>query len=107
MLSIVECVGVLLFGFAVATEHFFDLVDVEFFHQVACWTAVFTWVEFSWLFSEHLANSSGECQTRVAIDVDFANSALSSLAELFFWNTYSVRKCAAVSVDDVNVFLWN
>ena len=93
--------------FVVRAKHVNDLVLVHLLHEVASRTAVLTRVELTWLVVEYLANSSGECQTRVAIDVDFANSALSSLAELFFWNTYSVRKCATVSVDDVNVFLWN
>ena len=100
-----ECGRVRLFGFAVASEHFFNFVDIELFHQVASRTAIFAWVEFCGLFSEHFAHCCGECQTRVAVDVDFANSALCSLAELFFRNTYGIGQRTAVGVDDVDIFL--
>ena len=80
---------------------------VHLFHEVTCRTAVLTRIEFTWLFSEYLANSSSEGKTRVRVDVDLANSALRSLAELLFRNTNCIGELTTVSVDDVNLFLRN
>ena len=80
---------------------------VHLFHEVTSGTAVLAGVEFTRLVVEHLAHGSGECQTRVRVDVDFANGALGSLAELLFGDTHCIGELAAVLVDDINVFLRN
>ena len=49
----------------VRTQHFLDFVAVEFTHQIACGTAVLTRVKLTRLLGKHLANGSGEGQTRV------------------------------------------
>ena len=49
----------------VRTKNFNDLVFIKLLHVVASWTEILTWVEFSGLFSEYLANSSGHSKTRV------------------------------------------
>lgn len=41
---------------------------VHFLHEVTCRTAVLTWVEFTWFFSEYLTYSSGEGQGWKAFD---------------------------------------
>jgi hypothetical protein len=54
---------------------------------------------------EYATYGSGHGQTRVRVDVDFANGALSSLAELFLGDTDSVGELTTEGVDFVNVFL--
>jgi len=62
-------------------------------------------VELGGLLGEDLANGSGHGQTRVGVDVDLANGAGGSLAELLFGDTYGVGELTAILVDDVDFFL--
>lgn len=92
---------------AVRTEHIGDLVLVQIHHVLTGLAAVLTRVEVFWVFIECLANTSGEGETRVGVDVDLADSTLGSPAELILWNTDSVWQFTTVLVDDVNILLWN
>ena len=56
---------------------------------------------------EYLANGSGEGQTRVRVDVNLANGALRSLAELLLGDTNCVRQLATVLVNHVYILLRN
>ncbi len=96
-----------LFGFAVGTEHVDDFVLVKLLHLVAGRAEVFAGVELTGLVVEDLADSGGHGQTGVGVDVDFANGALGSLAELLFGDTDGIGELAAVGVDDVDIFLGN
>ena len=91
----------------VRTEHIGDLVLVQIHHVLTGLAAVLTRVEVFWVFIECLANTSGEGETRVGVDVDLADSTLGSPAELILWNTDSIWQFTAVLVDDVNILLWN
>ncbi len=96
-----------LLGFAVAAKHLDNLVLVELGHLVACRTTILAWVELARFLVEYLAHCSSECQAAVAVDVDLANGALSSLAELLLRNTYCIGQLATVSVDGVDILLGN
>ena len=103
-IKVLEVLG-LLGELVVAAEHIGNFVLVEFYHEVASGTAVFAGVELSWLFGKHLANGGSEGQAAVAVDVDFANSAGCSLAELLFRNTYCVGQLSAIGVNHVHILL--
>ena len=92
---------------AVAAKNVDDLVHIEFLHLVACRTEVLAGIEFARFLVEYLADCCGHCKTAVGVDVDLADSALGSLAELLFGDTYCIGKFAAMSVDDVDIFLRN
>ena len=49
----------------VRTKHVDDLVLVHLLHLIASGTTELTRVELTWFVVKHLANSSGEGQTRV------------------------------------------
>ena len=57
--------------------------------------------------SQSLTHTCCVSQTGVGVDVDLANSALCSLAELLLGNTNSVGQLASVLVDDVDILLRN
>ena len=82
-------------------------MHVELFHLVASGAEVFTGIELTRLVMEYLADCCGHCKTAVRVDVDLADCALGSLAELLLGDTYCVRKVAAVLIDDVDIFLRN
>ena len=92
---------------AVAAKNVDDLVHIEFLHLVACRTEVLAGIEFARFLVEYLADCCGHCKTAVGVDVDLADSTLGSLAELLFGDTYCIGKFAAMSVDDVDIFLRN
>ena len=89
------------------TENFFVLADVQFFQTGTGRTEIFARVEFARLVSENLADGSGHSQTAVGVDVDFANCALGSSAELIFADTDSIFEFTAVFVDDLDQILRN
>ena len=82
-------------------------MHIELLQLVTSGTQVLAGVELSRVVNEDLAYSSGHSQTAVRVDVDLANSALSSLAELLLGNTYCVLQSTTVSVDDLHVLLGN
>ena len=47
----------------VRAEHIGNLVLVHLLHEVACRSAILTWVELSWFVVEYLTNSSSEGKT--------------------------------------------
>ena len=59
------------------------------------------------VLSQVLTDSSSHSQTRVRVDVDLANSALRSLAELLLGDTYCVGQVTTELVDSVNLVLRN
>ena len=91
----------------VATQNLNNLVSVKALHLFASGTAVLAGVKLTGLLVEDLAHCSSESETAVAVDVDLANSALCSLAQLLLGDTYSVRHLATVVVDDLNILLGN
>lgn len=97
----------LLKGFVFRAEHSLDFVLIEFLHVVASRAEVFAGVKFSGIKCEDFADSGGHGQTAVGVDVDFADSAFGSFAELFFGNTDCIGKFATVLVDGFNFFLRN
>ena len=101
------CYAESLLGFAIAAKHFDDFVLVELSHLIASGTAVLAWVELAWFLSEDFAHRSCEGEAAVAVDIDFAHGALCGLAELLLGDTYCIGHLASVSVDDVNILLWN
>ena len=80
---------------------------VELLHIVASRSEVLAWVELSWLLSEYLADSCSHCKTAVGVDVNLANCALGSLAELLLRNTDSIGELASKLVDSINLVLRN
>ena len=78
---------------------------VEFLHVLAGRAEVFARVKFTRFFGKHAAYGSRHGQAGVRVDVDFANSALGSLAQLLFGNAYGIGQFAAELVDGVNLFL--
>ena len=59
------------------------------------------------MVSQRLTHTCCVSQARVGVDVDLADSALGSLAELILGDTDSVGELAAVLVDDVDILLWD
>ena len=94
-----------LFSLAVGAKHVDDFVLVELLHVVAGRTEVLAGVELSGLLGENLAHSGGHGETAVGVDVDLANGALGSLAELFFGDTDGIGELAAIFVDGVDILL--
>ena len=97
----------LLSQLAVRTEHVDDFVLVQLLHLVASRTQILARVELSGLLGKYLADSSRHGQTRVRVDVNLADSRLSSLTQLVFGDTDSSFQLAAVLVDHVYIFLRN
>ena len=102
---LLSIIGFKLLGLAVATQHLNDFVLVELGHLVASRTAVLAGIKLARFLNEHLANGSGEGQTAVTVDVDLANGALGSLAQLVLGDTYGIGQVATVGVDDVDILL--
>ena len=82
-------------------------MDVHLLHVVTSRSEILTWIEVRWVLSEMLADSSGHGKTRVGVDVDLADSALGSFAELLLGDTDSIGQLATISIDGVDLFLWN
>ena len=80
---------------------------IEFLHEVTGYAAVFARIELTRLLGQHLTHSSGEGETRVGVDIDLANSALRSLAQLLLRYTYCIGQLAAECVDGINLVLGN
>ena len=93
--------------FVVRTKHLLNLMDVELLHVVTRRTEILAWIELCGLVSEDLTNSCCHGETRVRVDVDLANCALSGLAELLLRNTYSSLEGTTELVDCVNLVLGN
>ena len=83
---------VLLREFVVRAKHVDDFVLVHLDHFLTCRTAVLARVELARFLSEDTTHGSGERETGVAVNVDFANGGLGCLAQLLFRNTYCVRQ---------------
>ena len=64
-------------------------------------------VEVIRMLYEMLTDTSSQTQTKIRVNVDLADCTLSCLTKLFFRNTDGILQSAAVSVDDLNVFLRN
>ncbi len=82
-------------------------MHVKLLHLVAGRTQVLPGIELTGLLIEDLADGGGHRETAVGVDVDLADSALAGLSELLLGDTDSIRKFAAVGVDDVNILLGN
>ena len=80
-------------------------MHIELLHLVAGRSEVLPGIELTGLLIEDLADGGGHCKTAVGVDVDLADSALGSLAELLLGDTDSVRQLATVGIDDVDIFL--
>ena len=97
----------LLGELAVRTKHIHNLVDVHLLHVLTSWLQVLARIEVIGVLSQVLTDSSSHSQTRVRVDVDLANSALRSLAELLLGDTYCVGQVTTELVDSVNLVLRN
>jgi hypothetical protein len=97
----------LLSELTVRTKYLLDLVDVHLLHVLTSGLQILTRIEVVRMLSEILTDGSGHGKTRVRVDVDLANSALRSLAELLLRNTYSVGQVTTELVDGVNLVLRN
>ena len=82
-------------------------MDVHLLHVLTSGLQVLARIEVIGMLSKVLADSSSHSQTAVRVDVDLANSALRSLAELLLGDTYSVGQVTTVLVDSVNLVLRN
>ena len=82
-------------------------MHVELLQLVASRTQVLAGVELGGLLNHHLAHGSGHSQTAVRVDVDLANGALSSLAQLILGNTDSILQGTTELVDDLYILLGN
>ena len=94
-------------GFSVAAEYVDDLVGD---HILDCLTGGFEilpGIEVIRMFRKVLADRSGHGKANVRVDIDLADSAARSLAELFFRNTNGTGHIAAVFIDFSNEFLRN
>ena len=93
--------------FAVGAEHVHNLVGIHSLHALASLAAILTGIEVLGMFSKRLTYTSSECETGIGVDVDLADGALRSLAELFLGNTYGIGELATELVDDIHLFLGN
>jgi hypothetical protein len=91
----------------IRAEHVSDLLLVHVCHVSTSDLAILTRIEVLRMQSEGLTDTSSVSQTRVRVDVDLADSALSSLAELILWDTNSVGELPSIFVDDVDILLRN
>ena len=88
---------------AIASEHIHNLVDVHLLHVLAGGLQILARIEVSRMLSQVLADGSSHGETRVRVDVDLADSALGSLAELLLGNTDGSVELAAKLVDGVHL----
>ena len=86
-------------------EHFAVFAHIQLFERGTGGTEIFAGVEFSRFFVENFTDGSGHCQTAVRVDVDFANRALGSFAELIFTDTDGIFELSAVFIDDFDQIL--
>ena len=89
---------------AVRTENFFNLVRDEFFDVCATRSEILARVKVVGVLHEVFADTGSHGKAQVGVDVDFADCGARCFAELSFRNADCVFKCAAVVVDDFNVF---
>ena len=80
-------------------------MHVEFLHFVAGGAEILARVELAGLVVKDLADGGGHRETAVGVNVDLADGALGSLAELLLGDADCVGQVAAVLVDDVDIFL--
>ena len=83
----------------VRAKHLNNLVDVHLLHVLASRLEILTGIEVVRMLSEVLTDGSSHCQTRVRVDVDLADSALGSLAELLLGDTDGVGESTTILVD--------
>ena len=57
------------------------------------------------MLGQGLTHTGGVGQAGVGVDVDLADGALGSLAELLLGDTYGVGQVATVLVDDLHILL--
>ena len=69
---------------------------IKLFQRVAGWSQVFARIEFSRLCREYFSNGPGHCQAAVGVNVDFADRAAGSIAQLFFVDANRVFNLSAV-----------
>ena len=97
----------LLSQLAVRTKYIHDLVDVHLLHVLASGLQVLARIEVIRMLSQILTDSSSHSQTRVRVDVNFANSALRSLTKLLLGDTYCIGQVATKLVNGINLVLRN
>ena len=77
--------NVLFCKLVVGTEDVGDFVLVHLLHEVASGTAIFAGVELTGLLVEDLADSGGEGEAGVGVDVNLADCTLAGLLSLTHW----------------------
>ena len=99
----------------VAAEHINDLVGVHLRHVLTGHLAILARVEVVGMLGQGLTHTGGGGPAgggveekglgTVGVDVDLADGALGSLAELLLGDTYGVGQVATVLVDDLHILL--
>ena len=82
-------------------------MNVHLLHVLASGLQILTGIKVTGVLCKVLADSSSHSQTRVRVNIDLANCALRSLAELLLGDTYCVGQLATELVDGVNLVLRN
>ena len=92
---------------AIAAQNVNDLMSYHVLNSLTSRLQVLARIEMIRMLSHVLTDRSSHSQTDVRVNVDLAYSQLSSLTQLIFRNTDSIRHVAAVGVDDLYEFLRN
>ena len=89
----------------VGAEDVDDLVDVHLLHALAGRLEVLARVEVVGVLGEVLADGGGHGEAAVGVDVNLADGALGSLAELLLGDAHGGLQGATVGVDGVHLVL--
>ena len=92
---------------AVAAQNVHDLVSYHVLNSLTSRLQVLARIEVIRMLSHVLTDGSSHSQTDIGVDVDLAYSQLSSLTQLIFRNTDSIRHLTAVGVYDLYELLRN
>ena len=86
-------------GFVIASKNVNDLVSNHFLNSLTSRFQVLARIEVIRMLSKVLADVTCHSKTDIGVDVDLADSKLSSLSQLLFRNTYCIRHISAVLVN--------
>ena len=93
--------------FACATQNVDEFVADAFLNRRSCGPEILTGIEVRRIVIEMFADSGGCCHTKVAVDVDFANSHTCGFAKHIFGNAFCAGHTSAVLFNGFDVFLRN
>ena len=86
------------------TEHFGNLMRDEVIDVLPAVFQVLARVKMIGVLGHMETDAGCQCQTDIGVNIDFADSQGSRLAELVFRDTDGIRKIAAVFIDDFYIF---